>query len=66
MEGIAVLIRWSVTWKDLSRCEEGEAVSQASSWRKGTARRTSRAKALTLCVLFVLEEPQGYHVAGEE
>lgn len=49
MEGAAVLNRWSVTWKDLSRREEGEAVSEASTWRKSTSGRTSRAKA-PMCV----------------
>lgn len=70
VQGAAVLNRWSASWRDQSRHERvggvgGQAVGQANVRRKGTARRTRRARALRLCVLLESEEQED-HVAGEE
>lgn len=58
VEGAAVLNRWSVTWKDLSRREEGEAVSEASTWRKNTAGRTAEQRPQCVCAACVSGTPR--------
>lgn len=44
VEGVAVLNRPSITWKDLSRHGDGGPVSQADTWRKSIARRNTKQR----------------------
>lgn len=59
VERVAVLNRWSVPWRDLSRGEEGGAVSQAKIWRKRAARATERKPACAGCVRAIPRRPRG-------